>query len=179
MPIIHVPYDAARFAGQEKRSGGEAFTQQLVESIKEQTKGCRKMSYGERPIAAVILSIIGGVLMLVGGSMAFMMLSYNDEYGMMSGFGGMMGGYRGMMDDVGFPYNVLDGFMLVSLVSGILVIVGAVMMDIHPSQSRTWGIIVLIFSIISFVGMGGFLVGAVLGIVGGALALSWKAKPKV
>lgn len=129
------------------------------------------MSYVERPTVAVILSIIGGVLMLVGGSMAFMMLSYNNGgFGMMSGFGGMMGGVRGMMDDVGFPYAMLDGLMLVSLVSGILVIVGAVMIDIHPSQSRTWGIIVLIFSIVSFVGMGGFLIGAVLGIVGGVLA---------
>lgn len=137
------------------------------------------MSYGERPTVAVILSIIGGVLMLVGGSMAFMMLSYNNGgFGMMSGFGGMMGGVRSMMDDVGFPYAMLDGLMLVSLVSGILVIVGAVMIDIHPSQSRTWGIIMLIFSIVSFVGMGGFLIGAVLGIAGGALALSWKAKPK-
>jgi hypothetical protein len=138
------------------------------------------MSYGERPTVAVILSIIGGVLMLVGGSMAFMMLSYNDGgFGMMSGFGGMMGGYRGMMDDVGFPYAMLDGLMLVSLMSGILVIVGAVMIDIHPSQSGTWGIIVLIFSIVSFVGMGGFLIGAALGIIGGALALSWKPKPKI
>ncbi len=137
------------------------------------------MSYGERPTVAVILSIIGGVLMLVGGSMVFMMLSYNNGgFGIMSGFGGMMGGYRGMMDDVGFPFAMLDGLMLVSLVSGILVIVGAVMIDIHPSQSRTWGIIVLIFSIVSFVGMGGFLIGAVLGVAGGALALSWKAKPK-
>jgi hypothetical protein len=136
------------------------------------------MSYGERPTVAVILSIIGGVLMLVGGSMAFMMLSYNnDGFGMMSGSGAMMGGYRGMMDDVGFPYAVLGGLMLVSLVSGILVIVGAVMMNIYPSQSTTWGIIVLVFSIISFVGMGGFVIGAVLGIVGGALALSWRTKP--
>jgi hypothetical protein len=138
------------------------------------------MSYGERPTAAMILSIIGGVLMIVGGSMAFMMLSYNsDGLGMMSGFGGMMGSYRGMMDDVGFPYAMMDGLMLLSLVSGILVIVGAVMIDIHPSQSRTWGIIVLIFSIISLVGMGGFLIGAVLGVTGGAIALSWKPKPEM
>lgn len=117
--------------------------------------------------------------MLLGGSMAFMMLTYSDVgFGMMDGFGGMMGGYRGMMDDIGFPYGVLGGFMLVSLVSGALVIVGAMMMDIHPSQSRTWGIIVLVFSIFSFVGMGGFWIGAVLGVAGGALALGWKAKPQ-
>jgi hypothetical protein len=138
------------------------------------------MSHGERPTAAVILSIIGGALMLVGGSRAFMMLAYNNwGFGMMDGFGGMMGDYRDMMDGLGLSYGIISGFMLVSLVSGILVIVGAVMMDVHPSQSGTWGIIVLVFSLISFVGMGGFWVGAVLGVAGGALALSWKAKPKV
>jgi hypothetical protein len=138
------------------------------------------MSYGERPTVAVILSIIGGVLMLVGGSMAFMMLSYNNGgFGMMSGFGGMMGSYRGMMDGLGFPYGLMSGLMFVSLVSGVLVIIGAVMIDMHPSQSSTWGITVLVFSIVSFLGMGGFLIGAVLGIVGGALALSWKPKPKI
>jgi hypothetical protein len=138
------------------------------------------MSYRERPTVAVILLIIGGALMLLGGSMAFMILTYHDEgSGMMNGFGGMMGGYRNMMDDLGFPYGLMSGLMLVGLVSGVLVIIGAVMIDIHPSQSRTWGIIVLVFSIVSFLGMGGFLIGAVLGIVGGALALSWKPKPKI
>ena len=137
------------------------------------------MSYGERPTVAVILSIIGGALMLVGGSMAFMMLTYSDgNSGMMGGFRGMIGGYRDMMNGLGFPYGFLGSLMLVSLVSGVLVIIGAVMIVIHPSQSSTWGIIVLVFSIISFVGMGGFLIGAVLGMVGGALALSWKTKPK-
>jgi len=138
------------------------------------------MSYGERPTVAVILSIIGGALMLLGGSMALMMLTYYDENsGMMDGFGGMMGGYRHMMNGLGFPYGLMSGLMLVSLVSGVLLIIGAVMINIHPSQSSTWGIIVLVFSIISFLGMGGFLIGAVLGIVGGALALSWKPRPQI
>jgi hypothetical protein len=138
------------------------------------------MSYGGRPTVAVILSIIGGALMLLGGSMAFIMLTYYDEdFGMMNGFGGMMGGYRHMMNGLGFPYDFMSDLMLVSLVSGVLVIIGAVMINIHPSQSSTWGTIMLVFSIFSFLGMGGFLIGAVLGIVGGVLALSWKPKPKI
>jgi hypothetical protein len=138
------------------------------------------MSYGERPTVAVILSIIGGVLMLLGGSMAFMMLSYNNGgFGMMSGSGGMMGGYGNMMNGLSFPYGLMSGLMLASLVSGVLVIVGAVMINIHPSQISTWGIIVLVFSIVSIVGMGGFLIGAILGFVGGVLALTWKPRSKV
>jgi hypothetical protein len=96
------------------------------------------MSYGERPTVAVILSIIGGAFMLVGGSMAFMMLTYrNGGFGMMDRFGGMMGDYGNVTDRLSFPYSIMTLVMFVSLVSGILVIVGAVMIDIHPSQSRT------------------------------------------
>lgn len=112
--------------------------------------------------------------------MALMMLTYNDGgFEMMDGFGGMMGDYGHMMGGLGFPYGIVSGLMLVSLVSGVLVIVGAAMISIHPSQSSMWGIVVLVFSIISFVGMGGFVIGAVLGIVGGVLALTWRPKPKV
>jgi len=33
---------------------------------------------------------------------------------------------------------------------------------------------VLVFSVLSLLGMGGFFIGAVFGIVGGMLALTWK-----
>jgi hypothetical protein len=48
------------------------------------------------------------------------------------------------------------------------------MLNARPQEHTAWGIIVLIFSIVSFIGMGGFLIGAILGIAGGALALSLK-----
>jgi hypothetical protein len=117
--------------------------------------------------------------MLLSGSMAFMMLTYHGEnFGMMDGFGGMMGGYRNTMNGLGVQYGLMSGLMLVSLVSGVLVIIGAVMINIHPSQISTWGITVLVFSVVSIVGMGGFFIGAVLGFVGGVLALTWNQDPK-
>lgn len=135
------------------------------------------MSNGEQPTIAVILSIIGGALILVGGGMAFMMLAYRDgNFGMMDGFGGMMSGYGQMMGSFGFPYGIMVAFMLAGLLSGAIVITGALMLNAHPSQYNTWSIIILVFSIISFLGMGGFLIGAVLEIAGGALALSWKPR---
>jgi hypothetical protein len=69
--------------------------------------------------------------------------------------------------------------MLASLVSAVLAFVGAGVIETNPSHSRTWELIVLDFSIISLFGMGGFLIAAVLGVTGAALALKWKAKPKV
>jgi hypothetical protein len=119
---------------------------------------------------AFILSLIGGVLMLLNGGMSFMMLTY---YGADFGFmWGMMGGYMGMMGSLGFPFGSFLGFMLVGIVCGVIVTIGTLMLNYRPAERRSWGIIILIFSVISFLGMGGFYIGAILGVAGGALALS-------
>ncbi len=89
-----------------------------------------------------------------------------------------MGGWSGMMGGYGFPFGFMGVFSLVALVSGIFVIIGAVMLNARSAEHMTWGIVVLVFSIISFVGMGGFVLGALLGIAGGALALSWRSSPR-
>jgi hypothetical protein len=46
----------------------------------------------------------------------------------------------------------------------------------NPLQKKAWGIIVLVLSIISIVTGGGFIIGLILGVIGGALSLSWKPK---
>lgn len=99
-----------------------------------------------RPTTAFVLGLTGGVLIVVA-SMFFILL--------FSGF---------------FGFNFRD---LLALIFGILVIVGSVLMYRFPSQHVTWGVIVLIFSIASIIGFGGFIAGLVLGIVGGALGIAW------
>ena len=117
-----------------------------------------------------VLSLIGGILILVNGVMSFLMLTYyGADFGWMWG---MMGGYQGMMGSLGFPFGSFPGLMLVALVCGIIVTIGALMLNSRPTERRSWGIVILIFSIVSFVGMGGFYMGAILGVAGGALALS-------
>ncbi len=69
---------------------------------------------------------------------------------------------------------MMVGTSIIGIVSGAMVILGAVMMRQKPYESHGWGVVVLIFSLLSFFGMGGFFIGAVLGIIGGVLAL---AKP--
>ncbi len=64
--------------------------------------------------------------------------------------------------------------VLINIVSGIVVLIGALMLYSRPKQAHMWGTLVLVFSIVSLVGMGGFMIGAILGIVGGALAIAWK-----
>ena len=96
----------------------------------------------------------------------------------MSGFGGMMGGYHTMMGNLGTLNSFISGLSLIGLVSGIFVIIGAVMVNTRPIEHVSWGLIILVFSITSFLGTGGFIIGAILGIMGGVLAMSWKPGSK-
>jgi hypothetical protein len=125
---------------------------------------------------AFILSLIGGIIILVGSLIGFLLSAFGSPYGTFYGMG------PGMMSRFGFGYGYGSGWMLglsvVALVCGILVLIGAIMLNARPSEHFTWGIIVLIFSIISFIGMGGYFIGAILGIAGGAIALSYRATDK-
>ena len=61
-----------------------------------------------------------------------------------------------------------------SIIAGIVVLVGAVMLYVKPEQRRSWGVVILVASALNFfVGMGGLLAGT-LGVIGGVLAFSTK-----
>ena len=62
------------------------------------------------------------------------------------------------------------------LIFGILVLLGALMLHSKPANKKVWGIIIVIFSIPSVITGGGFLIGWMLGIIGGVSALR---KPKI
>ena len=124
------------------------------------------MSSQEMPNTAFALSLIGGILMFLGGIFPLIAI-LSGGYGYGYGYGGMMGSF-GMMGGWGGPFG------LIGLIAGIVVIIGAVMLNSRPSEHTTWGTLILVFSIISFFGMGGFFIGAILGVAGGALALSWR-----
>ncbi len=96
--------------------------------------------------------IVSGVWSLI----SFLVRGYGYGYG----YGGMMGGF--------------GGFWFLGLVCGIAVIIGALLLNARPLENATWGALIIVFSVISFIGMGGFFIGALLGIAGGALALSWR-----
>jgi len=124
------------------------------------------------PTTASIISLIGGIIITLGGVLfvavsAFVLPTLN--YGTLavpnnlpaSAIPGLVSGFVGMIGVFG-------------LVSGAIVLVSSVMLLTGRGQRRTWSVLVLVFSVLSLFGLGGFLVGAVLGIVGGALALQWK-----
>jgi len=135
----------------------------------------------ERPVASFVLSLIAGLLVL-GGSATVMGLSSGLPYygGMMGGnfYGGMMGGYYGMMQGFGFGGGWFYGMAAIGTVSGIIILVGAIMIYNQPAKASTWGALILAFSIVSLFGMGGFFFGAILGVVGGILALTWRTQAR-
>jgi hypothetical protein len=90
----------------------------------------------------------------------------------------MMDGYESMMHGFGVPLGYMSVLSIIGLIAGILVLIGAVMLNARPEDHVTWGAIILAFSVISLLGMGGFYVGALLGIAGGALALSRRPATK-
>jgi hypothetical protein len=137
----------------------------------------------ERPTAAFILSLLGGIFILLGGGMRSlfgfggwgMMGNYGGYgYGGYRGWGGMMSGYPGYgygMMGIGF-----GAFGILGLIFGAIVIVSAIMLNRKPEQHSTWGILIVLFSVLSMLGgaMGGFGLGLVLGLIGGILAIIWK-----
>ena len=68
-----------------------------------------------------------------------------------------------------FLFGVYGLFL--GIVSGILVIVGAVMGFVQPRFGVVWGIVTVVFGALSIFSLGGFLVGMALSITGGAIAI--------
>lgn len=66
-------------------------------------------------------------------------------------------------------------FAFVGLLFGGLIVLIGVMTYIYPPFSTVFGVITIFLSVLSIMGaLGGFFVGTILGILGGALAIGWK-----
>lgn len=78
------------------------------------------------------------------------------------------------------PIPLIGGIVailgILGMVFGILVIVGAMMVNSgEPGKVKTVSILGLVFGILSlFVAGGGFFIGFILCLVGGVLGLTWK-----
>jgi len=72
--------------------------------------------------------------------------------------------------------TLLMGLATVGLILGVIVLLGALMLRIKPAMKKSWGIMVIVFSIPSVIMGGGFIVGFILGIISGKIALSEKPK---
>ena len=121
------------------------------------------MSQSEKPTKAFILSLTAGILI----SSNTMLLGVATTW-----FPGMIPTIPGLANDT----TVLYRLTAVGLIFGALVLLGAMMLQVRPINKKAWGIIIAVFSIPSVITGGGFIIGFMLGIIGGAKALSWKPK---
>ena len=96
----------------------------------------------------------------------------------MGGSGGMMGEGGGMMGSGmmggGFMWGLGVGASAISLGAGIVSILGGYLIYKKPETSSGWGIAIVISSVVGLVTLSGFIVGPILGIIGGILALTKK-----
>jgi hypothetical protein len=63
---------------------------------------------------------------------------------------------------------------VIGLICGALVLFGAIMLRIKPENKKAWGMLIIVFSIPSVITGGGFIIGFILGIIGGVKAVSMK-----
>ncbi len=113
----------------------------------------RKSSQSEPdPTTAFTLSLTGGIFVLLAGLLvAAVGPAFTFFIGGIGGFVGVLG-----------------------IMWGIITIVSAYNLRSNPQQHMIWGIIILVFSIVSWTGaLGGFFIGFMLALIGGILALVW------
>jgi len=139
----------------------------------------RQQTECDHPTNAAILALVGSVLMMVGGilflAVSALILPHLDIMSFPSVHtppGLILGSIPAIAS------GVVGTMGLFELASGIIVLASAVILLTRSDDVRTWGVLILVFSVLSFLGMGGFVVGAVLGIVSGILTLCWKPSPQ-
>lgn len=120
------------------------------------------MSRSEIPTKAFNLSLIAGILILANAaSVAAAATWFPWLIPTLPGSSG---------NDTTVLYSVAS----VGLICGVLVLLGGIMLRSIPLNRKVWGIVIIVFSIPSVITGGGFIIGFILGIAGGALALSRK-----
>lgn len=123
-----------------------------------------------------MISIVGGLIVLVFSLVNLVWFgSGAPNWG---GFGdywtGMMDGYHNFMGSYASSNGFFTAVSIVSLVCGVVVVFSSFVLRLHAKEHVIWGVVIIVFSAISLVGMGGYFVGAIFGIIGGALALTYK-----
>jgi len=122
------------------------------------------------PDTAFILAIAGGVLIVIGGlAMAFL--------GAICGtcVAGIGAATQDPAAGIGAGTIVMV-LMSIGFISGILVLIGAFLMQKgDPENIRKGSIIIIIFSVFGIAGLNPVsFIGTLLGIIGGVMGITWK-----
>ena len=116
----------------------------------------------EKPTAAFILVLIGGVLIFLNG---LILLALSTIAAAIAA------------TIVPLPHiaTLIIALGSIGLIFGILLIIASIKINSgNPSMVRTWSIVALILSILSLFLCNGFIIGFILALVGAILGLIWK-----
>lgn len=116
----------------------------------------------EKQTRAFVLSLTAGILILTNATLVATAATWFPEV-----FPTIPGSSP---VDTATLYNIA----VVGLICGAMIALGAMMLHSIPGRKRLWGILIIAFSIPSVITGGGFIIGFILGIIGGALTLSRK-----
>lgn len=122
------------------------------------------MNQSEQPRKAFLLSLVAGILIVTNTTLLGAAATW---------FPGVIPTLPGSS---GNDTMVLYRLTTIGLICGVLVLLGAILLRVKPANKKAWGIMILVFSIPSVITGGGFIIGFILGIIGGAFALSRKPK---
>jgi hypothetical protein len=102
--------------------------------------------------AAYILSIVGGVFIMLGGILIGLISTVLTFTA--SSLGAVVG--------------------LFGIILGVTIVLVALGLRFKPSQHSKWGAIIIILSSLSWIGsIGGFFIGFLLSLIGGIIAIVW------
>ena len=138
----------------------------------------RQLSAQER-VPAYAISLLAGILTFIGG-LAKASTSGIIKY-MASGaaFNNFVGN---SVRSTNFGLAIASARIsaVILILSGILVLVSAVVMSFRFNQYPIWGTVVVIFSVVGLFAGGNSLtgIGSVLGIIGGLLAITYRRTPR-
>jgi len=124
---------------------------------------------------AYAISLLSGILILLGGlarASSTGLIRYTASGATFNNFVG------NTMKATNFELIVLGARASSTLLilSGVLVLVSAVIMSFRTHQFSAWGTVILVFSVVGLFAGGNFLtgVGSILGIIGGLLAITYR-----
>jgi hypothetical protein len=113
----------------------------------------------EKPTAAFVLSLIGGIFILLWGLLIAAI------------------GVAAENASLGFYGSGAVWIGVTETLLGLLVIIFGVLLYILPEHHVALGVLVLLCSIFSLIGLGGLLIGFILGLIGGILGIVHKPTP--
>ena len=117
---------------------------------------------GERPTAAFVLMLIGGIIITIAGAI---------------GTGALLifGGKAIDVPIAGHVLSILIGIAIMVLVFGIIIIIASIKVKSGiPSTVKTWSIVGLVLSVICLILGAAWFIGPILSLIGSILGLVWK-----